>query len=169
MSTVENSETTDPVETPDLANKWLKLRIAEMARLMGDNQRVIDGNNAQLEQDRDFERRLTEAIAKERFSDWQSPQDGQAPGSDEMKIAIDSPTTINYTSQPTQTATQQTPAGIGKSALLAAALAAAGLGGVAGAGIPWMLGAFDEPEAAAFTDTDTDTNTEYRLEIEGSQ
>ena len=47
-----------------------------------------------------------------------------------------------------------------KTALLSTALLASGCG--LGAGIPWLLGAFDKPESVSPT---TDTNTQYEFSI----
>ena len=72
---------------------------------------------------------------------------------------------------PQATAATETPAAspvtsaatpLWQKALVSAALVASGAG--AGAGIPWLLGAFDKP-AAVQPAVDTDTNTLYELSI----
>jgi len=60
--------------------------------------------------------------------------------------------------EPTQPGdpTPTTPTGITAKHAIIAALAAALLGGSLGAGVPWMLGLFNQQQPTTFTDTDTD-------------
>jgi len=103
------------VETPvDTMGSLDKLQTANMARLMGDNQRVLDQTN-----------RRAEAFAR-----WEAKQvlgEEMPEPADEMQISIDSPVTTTHH--------HQTPAasGIGK-ALVGAAIAA-GLIGIPAAGM----------------------------------
>jgi len=142
-----------------LAEKWLKLRMADHARLMADNEKVLQAERAQVERDRDYEQRVAESVASSRLGGGmgQSSQSGQSEA-EEMKILIDSPTTTHIHEpeqpQPAQKKSSLWPL------VLTAALAASG-GGAAGL-IPWALGAFsgDEPAASEYRDTTR------RIEIE---
>lgn len=146
--------TDDLPEVVRLENQYLKLGMAERARMMTDNQRTLDGVDGQLQCDREYENRLAEATAESRFKDkWKPPANTPPPKSkgDDMAINIDSPiTTVNHHYPPPPA--RQPPPSAPKtksrmsSILKAGALAAALLGtGGAGAAIPWMLGMFDKP------------------------
>ena len=65
--------------------------------------------------------------------------------------------------EPTTPASKKDIGSLLKTLLISAALAA---GPGIGVAIPWALGAFDRPAAAAVVDTDTDTR--YKLQISGS-
>jgi hypothetical protein len=98
-----------------LAEKWLKLRIADQARLMGDNQRILNETAKDEAAFRDFNRRQ-----REQFATGQNMQSTNTAPADDMQISIDSPVYNNTYHRP--------PSGNGwKSAIIAGAVAA-GLG-----------------------------------------
>lgn len=128
-------------------SQYWKLLLADKARLMGDNERTLNGVDGQLRRDRDLENRLAEAIATGRFA----PADDSPDEDDGMEINIDSPTTVHHNWPVPPKKTQDPPAKkpAGGSLLKKAAIAAAlfGSGGGIGAAVPWLMGAFDKPAA----------------------
>ena len=146
-----------PLETPaeKTMRRWYEGKLAE--RLM---------QAASMMQDRALMRRGAEK--------QQNGTLGQAdhdPTPDPMNISIGdqiiyqqpeaTPPATSVPSNPlSASAASQTP--LWQKALMAASLIASGAG--AGAGIPWLLGAFDKP-AATQSPNFNDTNTEYELSI----
>lgn len=145
-----------------LEEKWLKLRIADSARLMADNQQLLNENQRRLKQDAEYERQLSDATVKAGFGDkWKNSAPLHSEDADEVKILIDSPTTINYDSPPASAPEKPTPppneqhgGSWLEKAVLVAALASAPLGGIAGYGLAqlWEPGP-QQQESVADTDT----------------
>jgi len=144
-----------------------------------DNQKTLNGVNAQVKRDRDYEERVGEAIAERSFGDkWKSSGESsgaQDASGEEMQVNIDSPTTINYP-QPTVPPSAVPPPLAAPAKSLAARLAPwllAGLG-LPAAGLAGYLLSPDKPpeQPPAVVDTDTDTYTQieavqiYQPEIE---
>ena len=126
MASVETS-TADVQAFQDTMGSLDKLQTANMARLMGDNQRVLDQTN-----------RRAEAFAR-----WEAKQvlgeAMQKSEADEMQISIDSPvTTTHHHQAPAQSS------GLGK-AFVGAAIAAGMIGipaaGIIGYGISQLMAA----------------------------
>lgn len=115
---------------PDTMGPLDKLMTADMARLMADNQRVLDRTN-----------RRAEAFAK-----WEASQLGEKmpEPADDMQIAIDSPVVHHNYPPPVQP--QQQSSGLGS--LIGAALVGASLVGIPGAGIASYLYAKSQAEPA---------------------
>jgi hypothetical protein len=82
-----------------------KLKVADHARLMGDNQATLERSNRSDEAHRDYTRRVREAQARKVFGENWEPPLPLKPGDDQMQIFIDSPITV---SQPERTPQQQT-------------------------------------------------------------
>jgi hypothetical protein len=114
--------------------KFAKLKLADRARLMTDNQAVLEGSRRSDDAHRDYTQRVREAQAKKVFgSDWDSPTPSKS-GDDQMQIFIDSPITVAPVEptppaptpeQPTQVSTPTQPVNGKKSWLLPLALAGA--------------------------------------------
>jgi hypothetical protein len=115
MASVETS-TADVMTSMDTMGSLDKLQTANMARLMGDNQRVLDQVNRRAEA---FSRWETKKVLGEEMPKSEA---------DEMQISIDSPITTTHHHQ----APQQS-SGLGK--VLAGAAIAAGLLGIPAAGV----------------------------------
>jgi len=79
---------------PETANHVAKIALADQARLMADNQRLLD-RVAQAETwDRDYGRRVREAEAKRTFGlDWKPA--APPPEAEDVHVYIDSPVTIS--------------------------------------------------------------------------
>ena len=125
---------------PEMAEKMLdnvgKLKIADHARLMADNQATIERSNRSDDSHRDYTQRVREAQARTVFGDnWEPPMPVK-PGDDQMQIFIDSPVTVSQREQPVKEPSQPPPAPSATTAakLLAWPLAVAA-GIAAGAGI----------------------------------
>lgn len=87
-----------PNATEKTLEKFGKLKLADRARLVGDNQAVLDRTNRSEESHRDYSRRVREAQARQVFGeDWEPPAPTAVDGDDKMQIYIDSPVTINGT------------------------------------------------------------------------
>ena len=89
-----------------------KLKVADHARLLADNQSTLDRSNRSDESHRDYTRRVREAQAKQVFGENWEPAIPQKAGDDPMQIFIDSPVTISRpdsTPTPAATPTQQAP------------------------------------------------------------
>ena len=164
---MSGSESPEPAsqEMESLEPKWLKLLMADKARLMADNQTVLDAVNRQTANDRAYENRMRDAVAG-RLDVSKASEDAQEAG--EMKINIDSPTTINYQGAPSpaaqseqseQAAAQPQKSIVAKalpyvlSALLAGSLAGGPLLGA------WLSGGLapsaDDPPPTEYVDTTT--------------
>ena len=153
--------------TPDqLPNQYQKLQLGHRLMMLGHTWKKLASN-----------RKLLDSYRTGMLSDLMAEQPAGKPASEAAMTGNDmldgslvlgnvTVTPIQPQQPQQQAAAQPARAGVGKGALLAATLAAAGLGGGLGIGIPWMLGAFDKPESATLTDTDTDT--QYSLQIEGT-
>jgi hypothetical protein len=86
-----------------------KLRTADHARLMADNQRTLDAVNRHDRSARDLSRRIDEAMARRSFGELLDPPPGPPP-EEPVNIYVDSPVTIN--AAPAASAgTGQVPAG----------------------------------------------------------
>jgi len=164
----------------DLEEKWLKLRIADHARLLADNQKVLTENSRQLARDSDYESRVAETAAKKQLGEGfaSSPSSELSGQDDDVKINIDSPTTITYHvpagAESKEPVVEKTPApstlqsiptkaavSLGKLALVAA-LSALGGGGLS-ALIPWLIS--DKPVVSTpAADTDTTRRVEVSVE-----
>jgi len=168
MSESDSPKTTKE-DLASLESKWLKLRMAETARLMMDNQAVLDAVNRQTARDRDYENRVRDTLAERQVGIPKPNEDAVDVEGEprDMKINIDSPTTINYHTDPATGQSEQAaeqPESFAKKKLIAKALpyVAAGLlaGGGLGTAIPWLLGAYnsqaaDQPAPAEYVDTTT--------------
>ena len=136
MASVETS-TADVQTFSDTMGSLDKLQTANMARLMGDNQRVLDQTNRRAEA----------------FASWEAKrvlgEDMPKSEADEMQISIDSPvTTTHHHPAPAQSS------GIGK-AVVGAALAV-GFMGIPAAGIGgYFLSQLMDKTPAATTDDNT--------------
>lgn len=121
-----------------------KLLTADTARLMGDNQRVLDRVN-----------RRAEAFAR-----WEAKQLGEAmpESAEEMQISIDSPV-VNHHHPPQQ------PQGSGIGKVLAGAALAAGLIGIPGAGVAgyFLSKLTDKPAATQPAKPTTDDTVDIGL------
>jgi hypothetical protein len=130
--------------TPEMAEKILdnigKLKVADHARLMADNQATLDRSNRSDEAHRDYSQRVREAQAKQVFGGNWEPPIPQKAGDDPMQIFIDSPITV---SQPERQppANQPPPPAETKPSLAAKALPwlLAGAAGLGGAGLAGAL------------------------------
>jgi len=164
-----DSQDTASQELESLEPKWLKLRMADAARMMMDNQGVLDGVTKQTADDRRYENRVRDAIAEQRMGVSPSGSDGAGDaqeGAGEMKINIDSPTTINYQGTPSPAeqaeqaaATEQPQKSIVAKALpyvLSALLAGSMAGGpLLGAWLSGGLSPSTDPPAAEYVDHTT--------------
>ena len=89
-------------KTPEMAEKILdnigKMKVADHARLLGDNQKTLDRTSQAEELHRDYGRRVREAQARSIFgSDWEPPMPTNPhSGDDQMQIFIDSPITVTH-------------------------------------------------------------------------
>lgn len=138
------------------SNRYLeqlgKVEVADQARLMCDNQATLNTTNAADRRNRAYNERLREAMFRRQFPEAPPAADNNGQPEDEMRIAIDSPT-IHHHAPP--------PPGLGpwgKAAVVAAALALGGAGGLTLAGV---LG-FAKQAAVAPPTTDP---TKYDLRL----
>jgi len=137
------SSAKNPSELPETLVDWGKLHVADFARLMADNQRILDATHRHAEDKRRFDRRLRDQLAASRFgAPPETSPAATAETGEPMHILIDSPTTYQQPAPP--------PPARGLSPLATAALATAlGLAGLGtGAGVVAGLGAL-RPEPAA--------------------
>ena len=80
-------------QTAETVHDSGKLMVAEAARLMGDNQQTLDVTNRADERSRDLHQRVEEAAANKKYPNLAEPS---SRSKEEMKINIDSPTTVNH-------------------------------------------------------------------------
>jgi len=133
-----------------------KLRVAEQARLLADNQRTLDMVHKADQKSRDLHARVEEARAAEKHQGIAAAE--QRAAEEEMNILIDSPTTNNYATPATAASPTSTAGSLAKKAAIAAALL--GAGGAAGL-VPYVAGLLgNEPPAVEQT---VDTDTQYEL------
>jgi hypothetical protein len=117
-----------------------------------DNQKDLDMVNSDDRRSRDLTARINEAKAKQQFPDLAPPE--SPPEADEVKINVDSPTTVNhnYPQPPAAVTPQKAPKLSTRLAVAAMILGGAGIG----AGATTLLSAImDRPPPAETTDNDT--------------
>ena len=143
-------------ETAEILQDAGKLRVAEGARLMAENQQTLNRTNEQDDRERERHQRVQEALAKRKLpdlpeSEWQSLDD-------DMRINVDSPTTTtvnhNYppkSETPGPVAAMKKTVGPIVKAAIAVALLGSGIG--VGAAMPWVLGMLNPPAVETPADT----------------
>jgi hypothetical protein len=138
------------------ALQWMKLQIADRARLMMDNQNTLNRTNRSDQQFRDFTAKQREHLAM-KHGQIGEPMESEKPD-EPMEIKIDSPTTVTHhhtAPPPPQTST------LAKLAM--AGVAAAGLG--SGIGIPLAVMSYMSNKPVPVAEAQPDTDTKYGLKI----
>jgi len=155
----------------DLERKYGKLKLADHARMMADNQRTLDDVAAATAADRSFLRRLVQSRAGLPAADGPPAEETGEP---EMQIAIDSPTTVNH-NYPAPTAASPAPSapgaiaaiktrlsGLAKAGILAAILGS----GAAGYAIPKLASILSPaPSPAPIVEPAPQAGRDYQLEF----
>ena len=148
--------------TSILLAKVGKLRIADHARLIADNQKTLDRTNAQDGRARNLHGRIDDAIAKATHgANLADAEPSCAAKEDAMQIFVDSPVTMQAPGNEAQPAPPAA-SGLKKAALAAALL---GAGGGLGMAVPLALDAL-KPSTPAVTPADNNTQYELRIGVE---
>jgi hypothetical protein len=89
-------------EIESMFGKFGKLKLADRARLMAENQTTLERVSKAEEAHRDYGQRVREAQAKQVFgANWDPPMPQKAgSGEDQMQIFIDSPITVGQQAPP---------------------------------------------------------------------
>lgn len=144
-------------ETADTIHNIGKVEVADHLRLLADNQKDLDIVNAADRRGRDLTARVEEAQARKQFPDLAAPS--PPPEADEVKINVDSPTTVNHNYPQTAVPrkTPKRPSGL----VMAASMAGLFIGGGGvGASVAMLL----SPKPPPVVDT-TDKDTQFELRL----
>jgi len=148
-------------------DKLKKAATATAAWAQADLNRLANQSAAQAARQRDFNERLQEVQAKQRFgSDWPAPANRAG---DDMEQRIDSPQTITNNYYPSAPAAAQSSGLMDLAKKAAIAVSLLGGGAAAGWGVPALLALRNKPQPAvqapAAAPTPTINGKDYRLEL----
>lgn len=162
--------TTAPQQTAETLSQAGKLRVADAARLLAENNKTLDMTRRADERSRALHASVEEAIAQEKYG-VAPPESASKPGDDEVNILIDSPTTTHHHAAPAAKAPAiEPPPAIPSGGRILRTIAFGALMTAGGAGIatlvPWIASKVDKPPVVAPAEkpaADVDTRYDLRL------